>query len=91
MDIRVLFGLNMRRLRLKAGMSQEAVADAMGVDRAHVSSMERGAQNVTLLTVWQAAQALNCRPATLLDEEGAAAARQLSATTKAPRSRRKKQ
>jgi transcriptional regulator with XRE-family HTH domain len=91
MDIRVLFGLNMRRLRLKAGLSQEAIADAMGVDRAHVSSMERGAQNVTLLTIWQAAQALSCRPAVLLDEDGAKAAKQLPVSAKAPRSKRRKQ
>ncbi|WGD51392.1 helix-turn-helix transcriptional regulator [Bradyrhizobium sp. CB1650] len=30
----------------------------MGVDRAFVSSMERGLQNATLLTIWQIAQAL---------------------------------
>ena len=40
----------------------------MGVDRAHVSSMERGQQNVTLLTIWEAAQALKVRPAALLEE-----------------------
>jgi Helix-turn-helix domain len=41
MDIRLVFGQNMRRYRLAAGLSQEAVAERMGVDRAHVSSMER--------------------------------------------------
>jgi len=70
MDIRRVFGANMRRYRLAAGISQEAVAERMGVDRAHVSSMERGQQNVTLLTIWQAAQALNIRPAALLEEQG---------------------
>jgi transcriptional regulator with XRE-family HTH domain len=39
MDIRLVFGQNMRRYRLAAGLSQEAVAERMGVDRAHVSSM----------------------------------------------------
>jgi transcriptional regulator with XRE-family HTH domain len=69
MDIRRLFGWNLRRRRLAAGLSQEAVAVRMGVDRAHVSSMERGQQNVTLLTLWEAAQALGVKPAALLDEE----------------------
>lgn len=69
MDIRILFGSNLRRFRLIAGISQEAVAERMGVDRAHVSSMERGQQNVTLLTLWHAAEALGVRPADLLSED----------------------
>ena len=68
MDIRRLFGANLRRHRLAAGLSQEAVAERMDVDRAHVSSMERGQQNVTLLTLWEAAQALGVKPAALFDE-----------------------
>jgi transcriptional regulator with XRE-family HTH domain len=69
MDIRHLFGENFRRFRMQAGLSQEAVAVRMGVDRAHVSSMERGQQNVTLLTMWLAAQALGVKPADLLNED----------------------
>ena len=68
MDIRRLFGTNMRRFRLAAGLSQEAVAVRMDVDRAHVSSMERGQQNITLLTLWEASQALGVKPAALLDD-----------------------
>ncbi len=41
----------------------------MGVDRAHVSSMERGQQNVTLLTLWHIAVALGVKPADLLNED----------------------
>ncbi|WP_192740192.1 helix-turn-helix transcriptional regulator [Bradyrhizobium sp. OAE829] len=68
MDIRKVFGGNARRFRLALGLSQEAVAERMGVDRAFISSMERGLQNATLLTIWQIAQALEVRPADLLDE-----------------------
>lgn len=68
MDIRSVFGRNMRRYRKKAGLSQEAVAVRMGVDRAHVSSMERGQQNVTLLTLWHASQALGVTPPDLLTD-----------------------
>ena len=68
MDIRKLFGANLRRHRLRAGLSQEALAERMGVDRAHVSSMERGQQNVTLLTIWSACEALSVRPADFFDE-----------------------
>jgi transcriptional regulator with XRE-family HTH domain len=89
MDIRKVFGRNLRRCRLAAGLSQEAVAERMGVDRAHVSSMERGQQNATLLTIWQAAEALGRKPAELLDEEAAIAAGSEIAG-KAPRRRRTK-
>ena len=44
MDIRKAFGGNARRFRLALGLSQEAVAERMGVDRAFISSMERGLQ-----------------------------------------------
>ena len=64
-----MFGENLRRFRTQAGLSQEAVAVRMGVDRAHVSSMERGQQNVTLLTLWHTSQAVGVKPADLLDEE----------------------
>jgi transcriptional regulator with XRE-family HTH domain len=69
MDIRKVFGANARRFRLAHGLSQEAVAERMGVDRAFISSMERGLQNATLLTIWQIAQALEVRPADLLEEK----------------------
>ncbi|TAJ95576.1 MAG: XRE family transcriptional regulator [Reyranella sp.] len=68
MDIRRIFGANVRRYRVAAGLSQEAVAVKMGVDRAYVSGMERGQQNVTLLTMWHLAEALGVRPVDLLDE-----------------------
>jgi transcriptional regulator with XRE-family HTH domain len=69
MDIRKVFGANERKFRLALGLSQEAVAERMGVDRAFISSMERGRQNVTLLTIWETAQALGVRPMDLLDEK----------------------
>ena len=60
----------MRRLRLAAGLSQDAVAIRMSVDRAHVSSMERGQQNVTLMTLHEAAQAIGVRPSAFFEEQG---------------------
>lgn len=66
MDIRKVFGANVRVYRRSAGLSQEAVAARMGVDRAYISAIERGLQNVTLLTILQVAESLNVRPADLL-------------------------
>jgi transcriptional regulator with XRE-family HTH domain len=68
MDIRRVFGINMRLRRLAVGMSQEALAEKMGVDRAFVSSMKRGQSNVTLTTLWQAGQALGVSSSDLLNE-----------------------
>ena len=66
MDIKELFGWNMRRLRRAMGLSQAALAVRVGVDRAHISLMERGKQNVTLLTLWHVSVALAAEPAELL-------------------------
>ena len=90
MDIRKLYGQNLRRFRLQAKLSQEAVAERMGVDRAHISSMERGQQNVTLLTVWHAAQAVGCLSAELLNEARAETSEAPDPRAKAPRRKRTK-
>lgn len=68
MDIRQTFGNNLKHYRTLADMSQAALAVKMGVDRAHVSSMERGQQNVTIITLWHAALALDVKPDLLLKE-----------------------
>jgi transcriptional regulator with XRE-family HTH domain len=73
MDIRRVFGGNVRRYRLAAHLSQAALAERMGVDRAHVSAIERGLQNATLITVFQISQALGVRPAALLEESASRA------------------
>jgi transcriptional regulator with XRE-family HTH domain len=68
MDIRKLVGINVRRFRLSANLSQEAVAVRMDADRAFVSQIERGGQNVTLLTLHHLAEALAVKPVDLLTE-----------------------
>jgi len=88
MDIRRRFGTNLRRCRLAAGLSQEEVAERMDVDRAHVSSMERGQQNVTLMTLSLVAQALKIDPAELMAPISKAAA-EPNAGRKVPRRRRR--
>ena len=69
MDIREVSGANLQFFREKAGLSQAALADRMGVDRAHISAMERGQQNVTIITLWHVAEALDVKPAELLDDQ----------------------
>lgn len=76
MDARLLVGQNVRRLRLAANLSQEAVAELMGVDRAYVSALELGKRNPTIITLWQVAEALKVHLADLVDEGAARPARE---------------
>ncbi len=71
MDIRAVFGLNMRRLRLPKRLSQEAAGDLMKIDRAHISRIERGLANITILNIAQAARVLECEWAELFDKRAA--------------------
>ena len=41
-DVRRMVGRNVKRLRLSAGLTQAALAERMGVDRAYVSGLELG-------------------------------------------------
>lgn len=66
MDIRQTLGRNIKALRTAAGMSQEELAARMDVDQAYVSRLEAGELNPTLLTIWDAAEALNTSPSDLL-------------------------
>jgi transcriptional regulator with XRE-family HTH domain len=61
-DVRRLVGRNVRRLRIAAGLSQAALAERMGVDRAYLSGLELGQRNPTILTLWHAGKALGVRP-----------------------------
>jgi transcriptional regulator with XRE-family HTH domain len=74
MDIRKVFGANVRHYRLAAGLSQEAVAVRIGADRAYISQIERGGQNATLLTIHHVADALGVTPIDLLAEPPATGA-----------------
>jgi transcriptional regulator with XRE-family HTH domain len=68
MDIRKVFAANVRRYREAAGLSQAALAVKIGVDRAHVSSMERAQQNVTIVTLWHVSRALDVPAYALLQQ-----------------------
>jgi Helix-turn-helix len=43
-------------------------ADRMGVDRDYISMIERGAQNATLISILEVAEALRVHPSVLLME-----------------------
>lgn len=56
----------MRRLRLRAGLSQEELADAAGLHPTEVSRLERGVREPRLGTIVRMARALGVKPEALL-------------------------
>lgn len=68
LNMRVAFGLVVRRARCEKGLSQEALASAAGLDRTYVSSLERGRRNPTLTTQSKLAATLGIPLSTLLAE-----------------------
>ncbi len=68
-DVRLMVGKNVKRLRLAAGLSQAALAERMGVDRAYVSGLELGQRNPTIVTLCHITKALEVWLQALFDED----------------------
>lgn len=66
---RVAFGRRVRVLRVARGMSQEALAEAAGLHRTYVSSLERGERNVGIDNVYALADALGVDPTELFSSK----------------------
>jgi transcriptional regulator with XRE-family HTH domain len=60
-------GLAIRQLRIATGISQEAFAAACGLHRTYIGGIERGERNVSFANLLRIADALDVRPAALLD------------------------
>jgi len=58
-------GIRIRGLRSKRGWSQEAFADACGINRSHMGQVERGETNMTFATLYFIAQKLDTTIASL--------------------------
>lgn len=61
------FGRNLRRLRIKKGISQEALAIEAGIGKNQVGVIERGEVNVTINTIKKLAKHIGVHPKDLLD------------------------
>lgn len=53
------FGTAVRAVRLQKGLSQEALADAAGLHRTYIGSVERGERNIALANCYALAEALD--------------------------------
>jgi transcriptional regulator with XRE-family HTH domain len=65
-DMKVLFGRRVRQLRKAKGVSQEAFAHEIQIDRSYFGSIERGERNVSLENICLIADGLGVAPAELL-------------------------
>ncbi len=68
-DVRLMVGRNVKRLRIAAGLTQAALAERMGVDRAYVSGLELGQRNPTIVTLWHITKALGVKLQAFFDED----------------------
>ena len=64
-----LVGARIRKARHKKGLSQEALAYTVNMDRSYVSGLERGEFNVSLLALAKIARALGVPLAALVATE----------------------
>lgn len=58
MDMRKLVGENVKRLRVKKGLTQEKFAELSGFSQQYISGLETGMRNPTVVTVFELATAL---------------------------------
>jgi len=55
---RAAFGRRLRDLRQRAGMTQQALAEAVGIDRSFISDVETGRHSIAVDRAYQIAAAL---------------------------------
>jgi transcriptional regulator with XRE-family HTH domain len=83
-------GQKLRQLRQQQDLSQQAVADQVGVNRAYVAQLESGQRaNPTLDLLVKLGKALGVTASYLIDDMGPLASRQRSGSTRARNSARR--
>ena len=66
MDVRRLVGLNVKRLRQAAGLTQEQLSERSGRSPQYISKLESGLCNPTVVTLTEIAKVLNASAADLI-------------------------
>lgn len=62
----IAFGRALRKERGEAGLTQAQLAESVGMNRTHLSSMERGLKAPTITTIYRIAICLGKAPAFLV-------------------------
>jgi transcriptional regulator with XRE-family HTH domain len=70
-------GRRIAELRREKGLTQEALAEAMGVSRNHVADIELGARNTGVWSVLLVCKALSVTPAAVFEDFTGAVVRRL--------------
>ena len=65
-ELQRIAGANIRAYRRERGVSQEELADALGVHRTYMGGVERGERNLTLRSLERLAKRMGVDPVTLL-------------------------
>lgn len=66
-EVHKKFGARLQQLRKKQGLTQEDLADAIGVDHSYMGFVERGERNPTLDKISKLANALKVKLSDLFD------------------------
>lgn len=61
------FGNKLKKLRIEKQMSQEALANKIGIHRTYIGSIERGEKAVSLITIEKISKALEISISKLLE------------------------
>ena len=67
-NLSIIFGKNLRRIRIGLDKSQDEFADQVGLHRTYLGAIERGERNVTLSVLQRVAAALSVPPISLLED-----------------------
>lgn len=67
MSLRDVFARNLRRYRIEAGLSQEALAADADIDRTYVSALERSVYSASIDMIEKLAKVIGVEPSRLLE------------------------
>ncbi len=67
MDIKIIFGKNVKKYRERMNLTQEVLADISGIHRTYISGIERGMRNPTITVVSIIADSLKIEPSVLFE------------------------
>ena len=67
-DFKIVVGKQVKRLRLKASMTQDVLSERCGIFRTYLSRIETGSANPTLLVMAALSETLDVHISALFDE-----------------------